>query len=167
MSFDWKKTLATVAPTVATALGGPLAGVAVKLATDALGVETSEAALQEAIASNDPGILLKLKQVESDFIVKLEALGVERERIAAGDRSSARSLFRVNIWPQIVLSTVFIVGYFVVLGLLLSGEISIPEAMNQMAMLLLGMLAREASTIMQFWFGSSSGSKEKTASIVK
>ena len=29
MDFDWKSVVGTVAPTIATALGGPLAGVAV------------------------------------------------------------------------------------------------------------------------------------------
>jgi hypothetical protein len=36
--LDWRKTLGTVAPAIATALGGPLAGVAVGMAAKALGL---------------------------------------------------------------------------------------------------------------------------------
>lgn len=162
MSVNWKKTLATVAPTIATALGGPLAGVAVKLASDALGVEANEKAIQESIKTSDPNVFLKLKQAENNFLIRLEELGIEKERIAAGDRHSARSLFSVDKRPQIILSAVFIVGYFVVLFALFTGELTLADGYKEVLVLLLGILTREVPTIMQFWFGSSVGSKDKT-----
>lgn len=90
MAFDWKKTLATVAPTIATALGGPLAGMAVNVAAKALGVEPNEQAIETAISSGSPELFLKLKEAENGFILELEKLGVERDRIAYQDRDSAR-----------------------------------------------------------------------------
>lgn len=64
--------------------------------------------------------------------------------------------------PQIGLSVLFIAGYFLILYTLLTGGILIPESMKDTSILLLGILTREVPTIMQFWFGSSSGSKDKS-----
>lgn len=160
--MDWKKTLATVAPTIATALGGPLAGVAVNVASKALGFEPDERSLEKAVLTGDSDALMQLKQAEQLFLIRLEELGIERDRIAADDRSNARGLFKVDKRPQIILSAVFIIGYFAILISLMSGAVEIPDNFKDSIILLLGILTREVPTIMQFWFGSSSGSKDKT-----
>lgn len=165
--MDWTKTLATIAPTIATALGGPMAGMAVKMATSALGIEEDEKALQNAIVSGDPEIMLKLKQVEQDFMLKLEELNIERDKIHAKDRQSARGLFAIDKRPQILLSGLFIIGYFIIIGVLLTGTVMVPDSMKEVIILLLGILTREIPTIMQFWFGSSSGSKDKAVELDK
>ena len=161
MAFDWKSTLATVAPGLATALGGPLAGMAVKMATDALGIEPNEAALEAVISVGDPDTLAKLKSVESDFKVRMRELEIEEIRIAGKDRASARELFKVDKIPQMTLSFVFVSGYFTTLGMMMAGIWVIPVEMRDVIILLLGLMTREIPTIMQFWFGSSSGSKDK------
>jgi hypothetical protein len=164
MAFDWKSTLATVAPGLATALGGPLAGMAVKMATDALGIEPTESALEAVLSSGDPEVLAKLKQVENDFKVRMRELDIEEDRIAGKDRANARELFKVDKVPQIVLSFVFVSGYFATLGMMMAGAWIITGEMRDVIILLLGLMTREIPTIMQFWFGSSSGSKDKAKS---
>tara|TARA_R110002126_G_scaffold70280_1_gene177008 strand:+ start:2032 stop:2538 length:507 start_codon:yes stop_codon:yes gene_type:complete len=161
MAFDWKSTLATVAPGLATALGGPLAGMAVKMATDALGIEPNESALEAVLSSGDPEVLAKLKKVEGDFKVRMRELDIEEDRIAGKDRASARELFKVDKVPQIVLSFIFVSGYFTTLGMMMAGVWVITGEMRDVIILLLGLMTREIPTIMQFWFGSSSGSKDK------
>ena len=64
--------LKDIAPAVATALGGPLAGLAVGFISKQFGV--SEDKVQEVIAGTDP---LKLKQLEQDFITHLEDNGIK------------------------------------------------------------------------------------------
>ena len=115
MSFDWKETLAAVAPTIATAIGGPFAGMADKMAADKLGIESSESALQEAVVSGNPDVMLQLKQVDADFKIKARELDIKEQQLNVENTKSARSLFAVNKWPQITLSAIFIVGYFAVL----------------------------------------------------
>ena len=161
MAFDWKSTLATVAPGLATALGGPLAGMAVKMATDSLGIEPNEAALEAVISVGDPETLAKLKSVESDFKVRMRELEIEEIRIAGKNTASARELFKVDKIPQMTLSFVFVSGYFTTLGMMMAGIWVIPVEMRDVIILLLGLMTREIPTIMQFWFGSSSGSKDK------
>lgn len=160
MSFDWKSTLATVAPTVATALGGPLAGMAVKMAAGALGIEPNEKAIQEAIASGDPEVLLKLKQTENDFTVKMEELGIERDRLTVQNTDSARKMqIATKSLIPAILSVVTVLGFF---GLLLGAAFeALTLTGSDIMMLLLWVLARETASVYNFWLGSSHGSQQK------
>jgi hypothetical protein len=164
---DWKATLGTVAPTVATVLGGPLAGVAVGMIAKALGMGpgATEQDLEQAVLGATPDTLLRLKEVENQFTLEMERLGVDVEKIHAGDRSSARELAKTNMTPQIVLSFVFIGGYFAAIFALHGVLFQTAEINDQIIALfgaLIGVFTRELSGIMQFWFGSSSGSTKKT-----
>jgi len=163
---DWKKTLATIAPALATALGGPLAGVAVGMATKALGIDNSDEALATAIATGDPAILVKLKEVENNFLAEMKRLDVDLERVHAGDRGSARDMAsKTSILPQAVLSTIFVCGFVLVLDLLFNGTETIHKNMMQPAMYVLGILSAGLGQVLNFWMGSSSGSIQKTDAI--
>jgi hypothetical protein len=48
---------------------------------------------------------------------------------------------------------------------LLSGQVIIPPDIKDMVMTLLGIMTAAQAQIMNFWFGSSSGSKEKTSKL--
>lgn len=165
--FDWKKTLGTVAPMLATALGGPLAGVAVGMATKALGIENNPNALAEAVSSGNPDVLVKLKQVDADFRVEMRRLGIKEQEIASLDRASARDMAtKTTLKPQAILATVFVVGFIAVLYAVFSGEVTISDDLLKVGMYLLGILSAGITQIMNFFFGSSVGSKEKTAQLV-
>ena len=92
--MDWRKTLATVAPAIATALGGPLAGVAVQMAGKAIGLSDgcTESDVEAAVLSGNPDVLVRLREVNAQFEKDMAALGVDLERIHAGDRDSARQM---------------------------------------------------------------------------
>ncbi len=92
--MDWRKTLATVAPAIATALGGPLAGVAVQMAGKAIGLSDgcTESDVESAVLSGNPDVLVRLREVNAQFEKDMAALGVDLERIHAGDRDSARQM---------------------------------------------------------------------------
>lgn len=79
MDFDWKDLVRTVAPTVATALGSPVAGIAVKaLADSLLGDDTAtEEQVAQAIKNASPDDLLKLKTIEQDFILTMKKLDID------------------------------------------------------------------------------------------
>ena len=84
--------LGGIAPTIATALGGPLAGVATKALADKLldRPDATEAEVEAAILGASPQDLLKLKEAEADLERHLIDAGIEIEQIAANDRDSAR-----------------------------------------------------------------------------
>ena len=46
------------------------------------------------------------------------------------------------------------------------GEVTVSEELREPFLLVLGVLTTGVAAIMQFWFGSSYGSKEKTAGMI-
>lgn len=161
-----KKVIGTVAPSIATALGGPLAGQAISVITGALGLGPTEEEKAIQVISQSPDALLKLKLAEIDFQkfltesgIKLEELDVQREKIATDDRASARNLGVVRgLAPQITLSFAYTCGYFMVLIGLMTGVFHVWEEGHDLLLGLVGALSAGQVQILNYWFGSSSGS---------
>ena len=163
----WKEIVKTLAPTVTTALGGPLAGMATRfLTTKLLGEDATEDDLENWFATAKPEDLLQIKTIDADLKKHFASVGVDLEKIAAADRADARAMaVKTSLMPQVVISVVFMGGYFIALsflyGLLDTPEDKLNAQLLAMASVLLGLFTREIPTIMQFWFGSSAGSKTK------
>lgn len=152
-----KEVIGAVAPTLGAALGGPLGALAGNVISAALGGKDVETALVE----QKPETLLALRKAEQDFVVKLEELGVERERISMADRASARDLAKINMKPQMVISATFLGGYFLILGLRMAGVFEAQE--DRVVDNLLTALTYGVPLILAFWFGSTAGSSTKSA----
>lgn len=163
--MNWKDLVRGVAPTIGAALGGPAAGIAVKyLATELLGkpeaTESEVAQFVNELASPDQ--LLQLKKLEQEFALKMKELNIDVFRLEVADRQGAREMAKFNIWPQVVLSTLFIVGYFSIMGgLIYFSDIEINDRVLGILNTVVGVLTAAIPMILQFWFGSSMGSKEK------
>ncbi len=171
--MSWKKIVKSVAPILGTALGGgPLGGMAMKAMADALlGPDEKlegkalEAKIEYAI-SNDPDALLKLKKADQDFEAKMKEYDIDIYKIDADDRNSARELaVKTSLTPQLVIASVFVLGFVIVLYAVFSGDIQMTPDQKDIAMFLLGILSAGIIQIMNFFFGSSSGSKEKTSQL--
>lgn len=163
---DWKSTLQAVAPTLATALGGPLAGVAIAVAARALGGrgdigENAEELVKAAVLSGNPDTLVKLKEAENQFLIDLERLGVERERIASDDRASARQreVAVKDSMPGLIALAV-LTGFFGILGALIF--VDLPPKSEAPLNVMLGALGTLVVSIGAYYFGSSAGSAAKT-----
>jgi hypothetical protein len=155
-----------VAKVLGTALAGP-AGPVVNMALaavgTALGVEPTRPAIEAALQS-DPEALVKLRTAELAFDTRMQELEVDVFAIATKDVQDARSMAKVNMWPQISLSVIFIVGYFGLIFGLISGRWAIPEGTDgQLIAGLVLVLTTGVTGIMGFWFGSSFGSKIKVS----
>lgn len=161
-----KNVIGTVAPTIAKALGGPLAGQAVTAITEALGLGPSEEDKAIAAIAANPDALLKLKQAEFDFKKTLVEAGIKIDELDVQDRGSARDLAqKKNMTPQVTLSLAYTVGYFSILWGLISGHYVPPEASAKLVDTLVAMLAAPQLQIFNFWFGSSHSSQQKDADI--
>lgn len=161
MNFDWKKMVGSVAPVLGTALGGPFGGMAGKFIADALGTTTDE--LPEIIAGATPEQMMTIKNADIEFKQKMRELDISEEQLHHEDRDSARKMaIGTSLIPQAVIATVFILGFIVVLYAVFSGEVTLTAQQAQMANILIGILSAGIMQIMNFFFGSSSGSKEKT-----
>lgn len=164
-----KKLLGTVAPALATAYGGPFGGIAAQYIKDKLGVPEADTPREQLeLLEKRPDLLLQLKQIDKDFEKHMASVGVDIFKTEVDDRKSARELAKVNMVPQIMLTIMFIVGYFWLLFVFLTADTSgISEWQKGIVGTLLGILTAAIPQILAFWFGSSHGSQKKDATLVK
>lgn len=166
---DWKNLVRTVAPTVATALGGPLTGAAVAAVSNAvLGKpDGTEEEVALAVASGGADALAKLKEAENAFVIKMKELDIDVEKIHAADRDSARDREAAtgdSLTPR-VLACIVTMGFFGVLGyLLIQG---MPQSGGDALLVMLGALGGAWASIVSYYFGSSAGSAAKTSILAK
>ena len=164
MSLDWKKIVGTVAPVLGTALGGPFGGMAGKFLSERLGVEEKD--LEETILAASPETMVKIKELEYDFKLQMKEIGLKQEQLVFQDRADARSMARQKgIWPQAVLTAIFLAGYFSLIYLFFrNGDVigNLDDFSKGQLGILIGVLTAAVPQILNFWFGSSSGSKSKT-----
>jgi len=163
----WIDIIATVAPTLASALGGPLAGLAVGAIGSALGLDdATKESVANAISGAKPEDLLKIKTAEMDFKAKMAELEVDLERISAEDRNSARQreISTKDKMPGF-LGVGVTAGFFGVLAFMLTQEV--PSGSRDVLNIMLGSLGTAWIQVMAYYFGSSSGSERKTAIMAK
>jgi hypothetical protein len=164
---DWKKIIGAGAPTIATALGGPLAGMATKAIAGAiLGDENaSEKDLAAAITGASPDQLAALKKVDADFQSRMKELDVDLERIAMQDRDSARRReAAVKDWMPKVLATIVVAGFLGTVFMVLGGYVhGLRDPMMATTVgTLIGYVSSKADQIVGYYFGSSASSARKT-----
>lgn len=154
--------IGSVAPTIATALGGPVAGMAVKALSNAFfgHGDASQDEIQAALTNPTAEQLSVLKKIDADFKVQMKSLDIDLERIAAGDRDSARDMQKeTKDWIPRALAVSVTIGFFaILLYMLIYG---LPTTGNEALLLLLGALQTAWGGIIAFYFGSSSGSQQK------
>lgn len=162
MSGFWKKTLSVVAPTVATALGGPLAGTAVRqLSKKLLGKDNAtEEEIANFIENANPTQLAEIKKIESEFKIEMEKLNVDLARIESGDRDSARKReMDLKDKTPAILGFFIMSGFFGLLGFLLF--YAVPPQNEAIFNIMLGALGTMATGVVTYYFGSSAGSRVK------
>jgi membrane-bound ClpP family serine protease len=154
-NMDW---LMKLVPTIATCLGGPLAGLAVTAVSKALGIDEDK--VQDVIDSGklNADQIASLKQAEIELQRQAQELGLNFEQLAVQDRASARDLQKEtkSLIPP-VLSILVTIGFFGILAGLMSGKIMTSDAL----MLMLGSLGTAWTGIIAFYFGSSASSQAK------
>ncbi len=153
----------TVAPSIATAVGGPLAGMATRAISEALlgRPDGTDEELAEAAKNATPEQLLALKQAEQDFTVRMRELEIDIERIDAADRGSARDReVKTGDWTPKALAGAVTLGFFGVLGYMIA--YGLPSQGGEALLVMLGTLGTAWGGIVSYYFGSSAGSKEKS-----
>ena len=96
-----KNVVGAVAPTLGTALGGPMGGMAAKMISEVLGVPNTPKAIDKAIQEATPEQLLELKKAEQAFEIQMNGplMGSE-EREAA--KTAASLMGQNNVWYPFV-----------------------------------------------------------------
>ncbi len=158
--MDWKGVLGELAPTIGAAFGplGVAGGLAVK---QMLGIPAAtDSELVNYIQSPDG--LLKLKQAEYDYKIAVLGQETERYRIDKDDRASARVREQeVKDKVPARLASVTIIGFFIIVGYVLSGTINLSGEQGILVGTLVGYVSAKADQVLSYYFGSSSSSKAK------
>jgi hypothetical protein len=158
-----KSLLSGGAPLVGRLLAGPAGGAVGTMVAKALGTEDTPEAIEKELVQN-PDALIKIKELETRSRPLLEemrlrdiqdARNTELKRLMAG--GSNRFMY--------VLATVVVIGFFGIVGALFFK--AIPDGSKEVAYILFGTLSASFGSIMQYFFGSSKGSKEKTEMFIK
>lgn len=161
---DWKKTLGAIAPTIATALGGPIAGLAAEAIGSIFGLSGTPSAsdVQSAIESSKltGDQIVQLRDAENAFKVRLRELDIDEKKLDVDDRSSARQReIAVKDKAPIVLGLTAVLGFFGILVALF--VVPIPDGTKELLLILLGALAAIVTQVYNYYFGSSAGSAAK------
>ena len=165
--MQWKDLAGIVgkaAPALGTLLGGPAGAAVGGLIASALGTGANPDDVSVAL-TNNPDALVKLRQIEADKTVKLQELLADQAKAIiqteATDRASARQMQQATgSRIPAALAIVVTLGFFAVLGLLVfHGK---PEQGGDALMIMVGSLGGAWSTVMAFYFGTTSGSQRKT-----
>jgi len=151
--------LEQVAPTIATALGGPLAGLAVEAVSKALGVSGDEAKsmLDEGKMSADQ--IAQVKVAELELQKQAQALGLNFEQLAVEDRKSARDMQTAT--KSLLVPTLAIIIVVSFIGVVVGTMMGLSHIESAMAGTLVGYLSAKAEQVVAFYFGSSAGSQRK------
>ena len=159
-----RDVLKPVATTLATAIGGPFAGMAVEAIGSALGldkptVDTVTKALTQGHLSGEQ--IAALKAAEQAFILRCKELDIDVAKLASEDRKDARAmLIATRARTPAALSWLVILGTFVMYGYMLAyGK---PAGLDDVVLgRMLGTLDMAFGVVLAFWLGTSHGSRTK------
>lgn len=171
--MEWKNVLAKIVPTVATALGGPLAGTVVSAIGEIIGIsEPTQDKIRTAIEngqltgeqiSNLRELELKLKAEEQERGFRYADLEV-RDRQGARERDSwfikgGQINWRANL--------MFILAVVVICSLVYAiwKDPTINEYMKGIVTLVIGRFLGYLDNIYNFEFGTTRGSQSKDTTI--
>lgn len=159
--MDWKKIVKSIAPVIGTALGGPMMGGTVRyLASTLLGDDNaSEKDVAAYIQNANPDQLLDIKQLDNDFKIKMEKLGVDVFKLEVADRSSARVEHKHSRMPTVIC---ILLTFMVSAGAYNLMVTVIPEDNSDILHMLFGQVLTAWTASIAYWVGTTRSSSDKS-----
>ena len=155
--MDWLKQ---IAPTIATAMGGPFGTLAYGVVSKVMGISPEDA--QKTIESGKltADQIAQIKLAEIELQKQAQELGLNFEKLSVEDRKSARDMQAAtrSIVPP-ALAAIITVGFFSILIMMMLGKV---DGNNPTILMMLGSLSTAWTVIIAYYFGSSAGSQAKT-----
>jgi hypothetical protein len=151
--------LKSLAPNIASAAGGPLAGMAVKMVAAKLSLPESTTANEiEDLIEREPDKAVLVKQADEDFKLKIREMEIDLEsfKTEVEDRKDARAAFATDLTPKLFsVLTLLLYGAFVLMVTMM------PHDQNDETIisLVLGQLSGILGTAAAFYYGGSNGKK--------
>ena len=188
MAFDLKSALASIAPTLATMMGGPLLGTAVTALESAFNLAPGSGvdAITKVVQTGGmtPDIIAAVRAADQKHAEIMGQQGIDlakmnldfesaQTKVVIEDRIDARksNAGRKEVWDiaVVILATFAVLMAFVLYGcwMILQGGISIKDvsvvaAISGLVGSVVGYVAANAQTVVNFIYGGSLGSEKKT-----
>lgn len=160
--MDFGNLLKVIAPTVETALLGPLGGVAISAIGSILGVsDATQVKIADVVKSGSmtPEQISKLKELELQYQNDEKERGFKYAELAYKDVDSARNMaVQTKSTTPTILSYGVLIGGATMMACVLFGAAKVDSVL---AGTLIGYTVSEMKQVLQYWFGSSQGSKDK------
>ncbi len=190
MSFNLTSVLETIAPTLATMLGSPLAGTAVTALESAFGLAQGAGVdgITKVVQSGNmtPDIIAAVRATDQKHAELMKQMGVDLTKMQLAheeamsaeveqDRNSARQREEVvkdktpSHLAYMIIGGFFIMSIAQVVALMGFGDLvaKVPKEGWVLIGNLSGYLAAEAKAASQYYFGETAGSSRKTEIIAK
>jgi len=160
---DLFNLLKGIAPTLATAVAGPLGGAAVSALAAKFGVSDSVESVAKAIAG-DPAAASKLQELE------LEYAKLDMANTADARNMNSKIQESVNA-AWLAKNAAYILDFAIVSATIIMTWIvffkGVPTENKEIAYMAIGSLITMCGTVLNFHRGSSAGSKSKTEEMMK
>ena len=153
--MDWLKM---IAPTLATAIGGPFGTMAYGVVAKVMGISPEDARQTIETGKLTAEQIASVQLAEIEIKARAQELGLDFAKVAADDRKSARdmqSTTRSALPP--LLAIMVTLGFFGILVGMMTEKFATSDAL----LLMLGSLGTAWTGIIAFYFGSSAGSQSK------
>lgn len=170
--MEWKdvgKVIGKIAPVLGSAMGGPAIGGLVSIIANAFGVSDPDPQpdqIMRAIEA-DPDVAAKLLAIQDNNRVEIERIALQRDQAYLTDRQNARSRQvssekvtgkrDINLYA---LAWLIVAGFFALTGMLCF--VTLPNDSSGVIFMLFGSLSTAFGMVMQYFFGSSKSSADKT-----
>src|SRR5574337_445636 len=174
MAFDLKSALGTLAPTIATMLGGPLVGAGVSALEQAFGIAPAAGAsvqdrqdsITQVVQSGGmtPEVIAAVRKADQDHAERLRQMDIDIAKLNAdhdtamaqtdaGDRDSARKReIAVLGWTVPALAWL-VVGASVALGAaIVSGDVTRDPAQATLVGTVIGYVFAESKLVLAYFF---------------
>ena len=156
--------LMNLAPTIASALLGPLGGVAVAGLGKIFGIDGATTKDITKMIENGkitPDQLAEIQKLELKFKNDESERGFKYSELQFKDTDSARQM-QINVKSNVppLLAGIVTLGFFGILGLMIFDKSLMP---SEPLLVMLGSLGTAWTMIIGFYFGSSHGSQAKDA----
>ena len=144
------KLIKGYAPALATAVAGPLGGMAMSALASKLGVEAIPSAITEALA--DPAAVAKLQELELEY-AKVDAADRESARKAEVALATSEQVPLLNKSVTPILALVIVMAWGFIQYHLLTHVV--PMEMREIIIRVLGTLDGSLVMVLSYYFGAS------------
>jgi hypothetical protein len=160
--MEWLDKLKEYAPGIATAIltgGATLPQLALKAVSDAVGKDIStEDDLASYVTSASPEAMVKIKQANNSFKIRMRELDIELETAELKDIANARENHKHSLMPAVICCALTLMvaaaGYCLF-------TIDIPVENKEIAYLLFGTLLAKWGDSIAYWVGTTRSSANK------